>query len=160
MPTKNTDLFAVLERISEHYKKNIDNRFVRDTLMRMSLERGDWDHINVIAELPEYVRLQGFEYMDLYDKILALARFVRRAQEEVLPTISSGSLRGGVSQDEILKNMALSTYGSNLNIFADMINELYIKTVECDKNDNQHNPVYTHVAELKTIGSLLIDGNS
>ncbi len=160
MPTKDSDLIAIVERISDHYKKNIDNRYVRDSLMRMNLERGDWDHINVITELPEYVRLQGFEYIDLYDKIMALARFVRQAQKEVLPSLPTTSLRGGGSQDDILRSMALGNYGSNMNIFTDMVNELYIKTVELDKRDNERDPVYTHIPELRNIGSMLVDGSS
>ena len=156
MATKDADLFNLIERVGEHYRKNIDNRYVREALMRMSLERGDWEHINVIAELPEYVRLQGFDFMDLYDKILALARYVKQAQKEVLPSLSSSSTRGGSSQDEILKSMAHSNFGSNLNIFTDLINELYIKTVEVDKIENSQDPVYTHVSELTDIGNLLI----
>ena len=160
MPLKESDIIAIIEKIGEHYRKNIDNRFVRDSLVRLSLERGDRDHINTIAELPEYIRLQGFEYFDLYEKILAFARFVKQVQSEVLPAISSSSRTISGSQEEILKGMALSTYGSNVSILADMINELYVKTVEFDKRDNGEDPVYKHIGELQNIGNLLIDRSS
>lgn len=160
MPIKETDIFSIIERIGTHYRNNIDNRFVRDSLVRLPLERGDWDHINTVTELPEYLRHQGFEYYDLYEKILALARFVKQVQREVLPTISSSSRSVSGSQEEILRSMALSTYGSNINILADMINELYIKTVEFDKRDNAADPAYKHITELQNIGNLLINRSS
>ena len=156
MPIKESDIFAIIERIGEHYRKNIDNRFVRNSLVRLPLEPGDRDHINTITELPEYIRLQGFEYYDLYEKILALARFVKQVQSDVLPSIASTSRKMSGSQEEILKGMALSTYGSNVSILADLINELYIKTVDFDKRDNAADPVYTHIPELQNLGNLLI----
>lgn len=161
MPVKDPELMAIVERLGDHYRRNIDNRFVRDALMRLMLERGDREHINVITELPEYLKLQGFDYMDLYDKIVALAKFFRQAQKEVLPSINATSSRAmSGSQEQILRSMALSNYGANLNILGDMINELYVKTVECDKRDNARDPVYAHVPELKNVGSLLVDRSS
>ena len=161
MLTKEPELIAIIERIGDHYRKNIDNRYVRDALMRMTLERGDWDHINVITDIPEYVRVQGIDYVELYEKILALARFVRQAQKEVLPSISSTQPRvASGSQDQILRSMALSTFGANLNTFADMINELHAKTVDLDKRDSPNDPVYNHISELRNIGSPLIERSS
>ena len=151
---------TIVERIGEHYRNNIDNRFVRDSLVRLTLDRGDRDQINTLTELPEYIRLQGFEYYDLFEKILALARFVKQVQSEVLPTISSSSRKISGSQEEILRGMALSTYGSNVSILADLINELYIKSVEFDKRDNPGDPVYKHIPELQNIGDLLINRSS
>lgn len=157
MPVKETALFTLVEKIGDHYRKNIDNRFVRDSLTRLMLDRTDRDHIGTITELPEYIRLQGLEYYDLYEKILALARFVKQVQSEVLPTISSSSRKISGTQEEILRGMALSTYSSNVGILADLINELYIKTVEFDKRDSPRDPVYKHIPELQNIGNLLIN---
>ncbi|GAG91139.1 unnamed protein product, partial [marine sediment metagenome] len=42
-------------------------------------------------------------------------------------TILSRQRDGG--SDLILRKMAINNFGTNLNIFADIINELYIKTV-------------------------------
>lgn len=160
MPAKEPAIFTVVEKIGEHYRKNIDNRFVRDSLARLMLDRTDRDHINTITELPEYIRFQGFEFYDLYEKILALARFVKQVNVEVLPAIASSSRRGSGTQEEILKGMALRTYGSNVSILADLINELYIKTVELDKKDHPGDPVYKHIPELQNIGNLLINRSS
>lgn len=157
MPVKESMLFSIIEKIGDHYRKNIDNRFVRDSLARLMLERGDRDHINTITELPEYIRLQGFEYYDLYEKILALARFVKRVQQEVIPSVSGAARKKGGTQEETLRSMAFSTYASNMNILADLVNELYIKTIEFDKRDNSKNPVYKHIPELMNLGNLLVN---
>ena len=155
MATKDTAIFGIVERIGEHYKKNIDNRFVRDSLTRLTLERGDRDHINTITELPDYIRIQGFDYYDLYEKILALARLVRQIHREVLPNISRASRKIGGSQEEVLRSMAFSTYGVNVAVLADLIAELYVKTVEIDKRDNSADPVHYHIPELKNLSQML-----
>ena len=111
-------------------------------------------------DLPEYTRIQGFEYYDLYEKILALARFVRRVRRDVVPAVSSTSKKTGGTQEEILKSMALSTYGANVNILVEMIEELYVKTVDFDKRDNGARPVYKQIPELKDIGTLLVNRSS
>jgi hypothetical protein len=159
MPVKDPALISIVHKIGEHYRNNIDSRFVRDSITRLRLDRGDWDHINVITELPEYIRLQGFEYYDLYEKILAIARLVKQIQTEILPNLSFSRTSRG-NQEEILRSMALSNYGSNVSILADLINELYIKTVDLDKQDNGLDPVHTHIPELQNLGNMLINRNS
>lgn len=160
MPIKEASLFKVVEKIGNHYRTNIDNRFMRNTLARLELQRGDRDHIDVIANLPDYVRMQGFEFYDLYEKILALARFTGQVQREVLPMLPKASSRSGGTQEEILRNMALSTYAANVNILVDMVQELYITTVDLDKRENGANPVYRQIPELQNIGNLLVNRSS
>ncbi|MBA7553849.1 hypothetical protein ES705_46453 [subsurface metagenome] len=59
--------------------------------------------------------------------------------------------------DLILRKMAINNFGANLGIFADIINELYIKTVALDKEEHQgQRAVYERIDELKNVGQLLI----
>jgi hypothetical protein len=52
--------------------------------------------------------------------------------------------------------MAASNLGSNLHVFADLLNETYVCLMEIDKKSCGKNPpVYTQVRELQGIGRLL-----
>ena len=53
--------------------------------------------------------------------------------------------------------MAINNFPANLGVFSDLINELYVKTVQQDKADHPGvRPVYERMPELKEIGRLLI----
>jgi hypothetical protein len=62
------------------------------------------------------------------------------------------------SSDKTLRDMAVSNFSSNLQVFADLLNELYVILVEMDKADagEKQQPVYTQMSELYNIGRLLV----
>lgn len=160
MPTKDSNLFAIIERLGEHYRNNINNRYVKDALSRIPLDRTDREKINSLTEMPDYIKMQGIEYTDLYEKILAMARFIKMAQSDVVPTLSpGGGSMSASSQEDILRNMAVGNFGSNLGILRDITNELYVKAAELDQEEHSTSqPVYKRMAEMREIGNLLVDG--
>jgi hypothetical protein len=55
--------------------------------------------------------------------------------------------------------MAVNNFGSNLQLFADLVNELYVGLVELDKTDSKgHMPLYLQMPELGDIGRQLVGG--
>jgi hypothetical protein len=62
------------------------------------------------------------------------------------------------SSDKTLRDMAVSNFSSNLQVFADLLNDLYLNLVEMDKKDVGENnqPVYAQMSELYNIGRLLV----
>ena len=159
MPAKDAHLEHLVDRLGEHYKANIYSQFLKNSLVRMQLETGDWDKVNSLVDVPEYTRLQGFRFMDLYEQILAMARFLRTARAEVLPGLGASVGRTQLNdQQAILRNMAIGNFGSNLRIFADMLNEIYVHTVALDKQEHSGGrPDLERLPELKEIGNLLVD---
>jgi hypothetical protein len=68
--------------------------------------------------------------------ILSMGKFVMLARKKGMQMFKQSSAMANskiTGQDRILRDMALSNFGANLNVLADMINKLYIKTVELDK---------------------------
>jgi len=61
--------------------------------------------------------------------------------------------RSGAMQDR----MAVDNMANNLNIMADMANDLYVKTVAFDKeSESRRRPALYHsIKELKDVGMLL-----
>ncbi|MDR0389351.1 MAG: hypothetical protein LBH73_04730 [Spirochaetaceae bacterium] len=158
MQIREPEIIRLIEQIGAHYKDNISNRFIRPALLQLPLEKQSWDLIEILTEKIEQYRYQGFHLDELYRQIVAAARFVALARKELVPTLRN-RLGGGssASSEKVLRDMAVNNFASNLQLFADLVNELYIKLVELDKkNSKGHIPQYSQVPELQDIGRMLV----
>jgi hypothetical protein len=159
LQVRDAQIIRLIERIGEHYRTNISNRFIRPALLQLPLEKQSWDLIEVLTEKIEQYRYQGFLLDELYRQIAAAARFVSITRRELVPTLRNRltGAGGSAGPDRILRDMAVNNFGSNLQIFADLVNELYINLVELDKADAKgHRPLYLSLPELRDIGRMLV----
>ncbi|MDR0496957.1 MAG: hypothetical protein LBH42_05020, partial [Treponema sp.] len=60
MQVRDAQIIRLIERIGEHYRTNISNRFIRPTLLTLPLEKSTWDSIEMLTEKLEQFRYQGF----------------------------------------------------------------------------------------------------
>jgi hypothetical protein len=162
---RNQEIFKIVEKIREHYHTNLNNQYIRKALLLMKVPRGTWDAIARLTEKSDFYKIQGYPYKELYEQIYAAATFVHHAKIEVTPNlkqlVSGGTdtvfSRGKPGEDRILLDMAITNFPANLGVFSDLINSLYVKTVEQDKADHPNvRPIYERMPELKEIGRLLI----
>ena len=157
MLVREGNIVRIIERISEHYRTNISNRFIRPALLHLPLEKQSWDAIETLTEKLEQYRYQGFQLDELYRQIAAAARFVSLARRELVPTLRNRLSSSSSGHDKVLRDMAVNNFGSNLQIFADLVNELYINLVELDKTAAKgRRPFYMSMPELKEIGRMLV----
>ena len=157
MLVRAANIIRLIERIGEHYRTNISNRFIRPALLHLPLEKQSWDLIETLTEKIEQYRYQGFQLDELYRQIVAAARFVSITRRELVPTLRNRLSGGATGPDRVLKDMAVNNFGSNLQVFADLVNELYISLVELDKVDAKgHRPFYMTMPELQDIGRMLV----
>lgn len=156
------NLFPIVEELSTHYRNNLSNRFLRKALNQLTLSRSDWELIDDLLESCDYVKMQSFSYVELYERIFACAQLIDKARSEIGSNIRSfagaGVFAGSGQMDKVLLDMAISNFGSNLSIFADSIHNLYLKTVEEDKAAHVKggSPDFLRVPELKNIGKMLV----
>jgi len=153
---RDAQIIRLVERIGEHYRSNISNRFIRPALLQLPLEKQSWDLIEILTEKIEQFRYQGFHLDELYRQIVACSRFVSLSRRELVPILRN-RLSGSGGSDRVLRDMAVNNFGSNLQVFADLVNELYVNLVEIDKRDSKgRRPLYMSLPELQDIGRLLI----
>jgi len=156
---RDAQIVRLVERIGEHYRTNISNRFIRPALLQLPLEKQAWDLIEVLTEKLEQYRYQGFHLDELYRQIIACARFVSITRRELVPSLRSRFSGSTSSADKVLRDMAVNNFGSNLQLFADLVNELYVSLVELDKVQAKgHRPLYMTIPELQDIGRMLVGG--
>jgi len=153
---KDAHIVRLIEQISDHYRNNITNRFLRPVLLQLPIDKTTWDHIELLTEKLDLFQYQGFHLDDLYRQIAACAMFVDVARSNLMPTLKAKLSAFPGSQDKILREMAASNFESNLKVFADLLNALYAGLVEIDKTKAVKNqPVYTQMIELHSIDRLL-----
>ena len=155
---RDAQIIRLIEHIGEHYRTNISNRFIRPALLQLPLEKQSWDLIEVLTEKIEQFRYQGFHLDELYRQIVACSRFISLTRRELVPILRNRlSSHGSTGSDRVLRDMAVNNFGSNLQLFADLVNELYVNLVEIDKRDAKgRRPLYMSIPELQDIGRLLI----
>jgi hypothetical protein len=146
----------LIERIGEHYRTNISNRFIRPTLLTIPLEKQSWDLLEMLTEKIEQYH-QGFHLDELYRQIIAAARFVAITRRDLAPTLRNRLSGGGSGPDKVLRDMAVNNFSSNLQVFADLVNELYVNLVELDTESAKgRRPLYKSIPELNDVGRLLV----
>ena len=157
MLVKDAQVIRLVERIGDHYRANISNRFVRPVLLTLPLEKQTWDLLEILTEKIEEYRYQGFHLDELYREVLAAARFVAVSRRDLAPTLRNRLAGGGQGPDRVLKEMAVNNFSSNLQLFADLLNELFVCLVEFDKESSKgHRPLYMSIPELSDVGQMLI----
>ncbi len=164
MQTKDEEIMNLIDTIGQHYRTNLGNRYVRSAFSILPLDNKEWGLIESVTEKAEYHRYQGYHLDELYERIVALARFVYHARKELQPqlrarlsTYSSGP--GPLGNDKILRDMAVNNFDSNLSILADLVNKLYARAVELDMEMARgKTPVYKSMRELDELGTYLVPG--
>jgi len=145
-------VISLIERISEHYKTNISNRYLRPLLLQLQIDKGTWDQIELITEKMELYRYQGFHIDDLYRQIAACAVLVQTAKSYVIPSLRNKLNSGPAGPDKVMRDMAANNFASNLHLFADLLLELYNNLAVLDRNDSGgKDPVYTRIPEISCI---------
>jgi len=121
------------------------------------MEKHLWDSIEILTKEMGQYQYQGFDLKELYRQIAACARFVFLTRRDVLPTLRSRVTAPSSGMDKVFSDMAVHNFGSNLQIFADLVNELYIRLVELDKRQaSGRRPLYLSIPELADVGRFLV----
>ena len=166
MSIRDEKLFKILEKLRSHYQNNLNNRYIRKALLHMKVPTGTWNALERLTEKSDFYKIQGIQYKELYEQIYAAATFVYHARNDVLPRLK-GLLSGGTEtvfsrpkpgepKDKVLLEMAINNFPANLGVFSDLVNELYVRAAELDREEHPgQKPVYEHMPELKELGKLL-----
>ena len=157
MNIKEPQIFKIIERIGDHYKNNISNRFIRKLLITLDLPQSEWDRLDSLTTKSEYYKNQGFQFEELYDMIIAAAHFIHQARTKMIPSLKAMVSQSGSEAEHVLREMAAQNFPVNLGILSDLVNELYVKTTSLDRDAHEKKtPVFERIPELKDIGRFLV----
>jgi hypothetical protein len=148
-------VIRLLEQIGDHYRANVANSYIRPALLQLPLEPQDWTQIEMLTH--KQAQNLGFALDDLYRQISAAARFVSMVRRDLLPVLRNRLKDKESGPRKVFRDMAVNNFGSNLKIFADLLNELYLALAELDKqNSRGRAPLYLQMPELVDVGRMLV----
>ena len=155
---KDEYVMRLIERISNHYRTNISNHFIRPALMQIVLDKSTWDQLEFLTEKSGQFRYHGYHLDELYRHVAAAARFAYTVRRDLAPSLrhrlSNNTMSGA---DRVLRDMAINNFDFNLRLFADLLYDLYVKLAEYDVAVSRgRRPLYQQIPELADIGDLLI----
>jgi len=154
---RDAQVMRLIERIGEHYRTNISNRFIRPALLQLTLDKMTWTQIETLTEKFEQFRYQGLQLDELYRQVAAAAKFVSSARREVAPSLRqrlSGERTTG--SDRVLRDMVVNAFSTNLTLLAELLGELYERLKEIDVTVTKNKlPVYQQSSEFDNIHDLL-----
>jgi len=154
MQIQDASISRLIERIGEHYRSNISSRFIRPVLLQLAFDNQSWD---LMEDLTEKSPNPTIHLDEIYRQIAAAARFVAILRRELPDLRSRVNRMDHSSSDRVLRDMAVNNFGANLQVFSDLVNELYVKLVEIDKAQGKKQvPIYTQMPELVNVGRLLV----
>jgi len=159
MLVKDSAIMESIVRISDHYNNNIATRFIRPMLAGILSDNELSNRISDMTGRSDSYTLQGYHLDELYQQILALARFVYLVRTEILPNIRSlaAPSLSSASMDRVFREMAINNFGANLQMLSDYVNELYLQTINYDKVHSPNGkPIYRDVPGLQEIGRYLV----
>jgi hypothetical protein len=141
----------MVEKLGEHYRTNIDTRFIRNALLQVSLEKSQWELIEDLTRANQS-RFQGYMLENLYRQLAAAAKLASLARRDLVPNIRNrvSVVGSGSGSERILRDMAVNAFGTNVDIFGQMINQIFAVLVKLDKADrrNGRRPLYAQMPEL------------
>jgi hypothetical protein len=147
----------LIERIGEHYRTNISNRFIRPALLQLSLDKMTWNQIETLTEKFEQFRYQGQQLDELYRQVAAAAKFVSATRREVAPSLRARlSSERTSGSDRVLKDMVVNAFSTNLKLLAELLGELYERLKELDVEYTKDKlPLYQQTSEFDNLHDLL-----
>ena len=154
MAVKSGAVFGLIDKISEHYTQNVNNQHVRKAFASLPISNATWELIDDLTSKKSFRRAQGYSYQELYERIHAAASFVSTLRRYFLPNLRDLVSRAPTGQEVVVK-MVAANFPTNLSILADLLNELYLRTIELDREENTP-PYYERSPEMSQIGQLLI----
>jgi len=156
MQIQDAAVSRLIERIGEHYRSNITNHFVRPALLQLSFDNQSWDLMENLTkkEFNTTIHLE-----EVYRQIAAAARFVAIVRRDLPGLRARVSRTDPSAPDKVLREMAVKNFGANLQVFSELVNELFNTLVEIDKSAAKgHATLYSRMPELLNVPRLL-EGN-
>lgn len=156
MLIKDKKVFEMIEKVKNHYELLTNNKFIRIRLFNSSIPKNDWMDIEDLLGSKKYYEAEGYSLEKLYDQLKAFIPFMKAVKTEVEPTMKKESelqIRKLPPDDVILFKMTINNLSSNLQVFYDLIKDLYLAIKKLDERVNGvNNTIYRrmpHYFELE-----------
>ena len=141
------EIHKMVEKLSTQFRY-MNNPLLKDAFAALEVSSDQWRCIERLTSPSEVQALQGYGFGELYEQVLAAAKFVFFARKQIasnLPIPSDATL---------FDKMAIKNFPGNLSIMADQLRAIYGKLLHLDTEENTE-PICHTIPELDRILSYL-----
>jgi len=158
MIVKDEKIQGIINRMNEHYRLLLGNKFIQGYLNELSLARSDVADIEDLVNANRYYETQGYDLERMYDQIYSYVHVLKRYREEALPKMKNESqirLSRLSENDRIRFKMTVDSVDDNLRIARNDLRELYdnVKRVDLATNGQESMVIFKrgHFKELESL---------
>jgi hypothetical protein len=158
MLVQNTILFHQLEKISQHYRQNVANPYIKPEFYRLHLDKNVWNLIEELTERNQTYRQQGYHLDELYRMLWAVALFIKVARSQLVDQITAiikSAYRTKKNSDQLIAQMSAENFAGNLGLLGQMVYEAFTTLTQIDEqNAKGIKPIYKRMEECQLIMEL------
>jgi hypothetical protein len=159
MVIKDKNVQGIIDKLRDHYNVFFSNQFVKYYLLDSKIPRSVWIHIEDLMNERQEYQIVGYELEPLYEQILSLTSFFKTIKKEVLPRMMDEAQRRMTkmaTDSKILFKMTLDNAPGNLDIFNDLVTELFIAVRDADTQKNgEEKALHKRLPITKKIAEVL-----
>jgi hypothetical protein len=156
-----------INNIKIHFEKNLNNKYVKNILLKLDLSMDSKHKMNIILEHKTLYFDSKGTIEDLYLSIRAIALFIKEVRSKVLPNVSGYvgasffSTSGNLDPNEkVLYQMAIKNYGMNIRMLAKLTYDLLINITEYDNVNFSSGPAVKIINDYEEIKNYLFQVSS
>lgn len=158
------EIKRLLKDIQTHYEKNLNNKYVKNIILKLDLPIMINQDKNVILT-NEIVYLDSKGSLeDLYEGIIAVNYLINEIEKNVIPNLSYYVTAYAADQknenEKILAQMAIKNYPMNIKILKDQLKFLFLKIYDFDKLNFSKDPAYKKVKNFNELEKLYLQKDS
>ena len=159
MIIKDKSVQNIIDRLREHYSVFFSNQFIKYYLLDSKIPRSVWINIEDLMNAKQEYQVIGYELEPLYEQILSLTSFFQTIKKEVLPRMMDEAQRRMTkmaTDSKILFKMTLDNAPGNMDIFNELVTELFIAVRDADTLKNgEEKALYKRLSITKKIEEVL-----
>jgi len=158
------DIKNLLKEIQNHYEKHLNNKYVRNIILKLDLPiMINQDKNLILTNDMLYLDSRG-SIEDIYQGIIAVNYLINEIEKNVIPNLSSYVTAYASEQknenEKILAQMAIKNYPMNIKILKDKIKALFFKIYDFDKLNFSKDPGFKRVKNFNELEKLYLQENS
>ncbi len=157
------EIKTLLKEIQTHYEKHLNNKYVRNIILKLDLPiMVNQDKNVILTNEMLYLDSRG-SIEDIYEGIIAVNYLINEIEKNVVPNLSSYVAAYAAEQknenEKILAQMAIKNYPMNIKILKDKIRSLFFKIYDFDKLNFTKDPAYKRVKNFSELENLYLKEN-
>ena len=159
MSIKDKNIHDIIGRLREQYNVFFSNQFIKYYLLDSKISRSIWINIEDLMNARQEYQVVGYELEKLYEQIMSFTSFFQTIKKEVLPRMMEEAQRRMTkmaTDSKILFRMTLDNAPGNLEIFNELVTELFIAVRDADTLKNgEEKALYKKLPFTKKIEEVL-----